>query len=379
MKIYKKAFLPLGFAANGIPAGIKKSGKPDLALFFSAEPARAAVECTSNTIKAAPLKINQKYLKRNNAFQAIVVNSGNANCFTGRVGLSDAGRMTLAAAESLGIKKENVLVASTGIIGKRLPLAKIQGAMPALVQGLSAANIARAKYAILTTDTFPKEITARVNIGGRTVTICGVAKGSGMIAPNMATMLAFIFTDADITRKALQSALKEAVEQSFNCISVDNCMSTNDTVIVLANGLSQNKRIESGKDLDAFSKALSAVCLELATMIVKDGEGATKFIRVRVDKAKTVHDARRIALSIAHSDLFKTALYGESPNFFGRVVAAAGASGVEVKEEAIKIKASSLRKKEITIDVSVNAGKAQAMVYTCDLTHEYIKINTEYN
>jgi len=379
MKIYKKAFLPLGFAANGIPAGIKKSGKPDLALFFSAEPARAAVECTSNTIKAAPLKINQKYLKRNNAFQAIVVNSGNANCFTGRVGLSDAGRMTLAAAESLGIKKENVLVASTGIIGKRLPLAKIQGAMPALVQGLSAANIARAKYAILTTDTFPKEITARVNIGGRTVTICGVAKGSGMIAPNMATMLAFIFTDADITRKALQSALKEAVEQSFNCISVDNCMSTNDTVIVLANGLSQNKRIESGKDLDAFSKALSAVCLELATMIVKDGEGATKFIRVRVDKAKTVHDARRIALSIAHSDLFKTALYGESPNCFGRVVAAAGASGVEVKEEAIKIKASSLRKKEITIDVSVNAGKAQAMVYTCDLTHEYIKINTEYN
>jgi glutamate N-acetyltransferase/amino-acid N-acetyltransferase len=251
--------------------------------------------------------------------------------------------------------------------------------MPALARGLSAARIARAKYAILTTDTFPKEVSAKVSIGGRAVTICGVAKGSGMIAPNMATMLAFIFTDAAIAQKALKSALQEAVEVSFNSISVDNCTSTNDTVIVLANGLAQNNPIRGGKGLAGFSAALAAVCLELAKMIVKDGEGATKFIRVRVSKARTVPDARRIALSIAGSDLFKTALYGESPNFFGRAVAAAGASGVKIREEDLKIKASSLSKKEITVDVSINAGKAQATVYTCDLTHGYIKINTEYN
>jgi glutamate N-acetyltransferase / amino-acid N-acetyltransferase len=379
MKIYKKAALPRGFTANGIAAGIKRSGKPDLALFFSALPSRAAVACTANTVKAAPLKINQKYLKSSRSFQAIVVNSGNANCFTGKAGVSDAAGMTLAAARSLGIKKENVLVASTGIIGKRLPLGKIKNAMPALVRGLTPARIARAKQAILTTDTFSKEVTVKVTIGGRAVTLCGVAKGSGMIAPNMATMLAFIFTDAAIAQKALQSALQGAVEESFNCISVDNCMSTNDTVIVLANGLGKNTLIRGGKGLGAFSEALKAVCLELAKMIVKDGEGATKFIRVRVSKARTIQDARRIALSIARSDLFKTALYGESPNFFGRAVAAAGASGVAIKEEELKVKASPLRKKEITIDVSVNAGKAQATVYTCDLTHGYIKINTEYN
>ncbi|MDD5155428.1 MAG: bifunctional glutamate N-acetyltransferase/amino-acid acetyltransferase ArgJ [Candidatus Omnitrophica bacterium] len=379
MIIYKKAILPSGFLANGVCAGIKKSGKSDLALFYSALPAKAAVQFTQNKIQAAPLKINKRHLKESRDFRAIAVNSGNANCFTGQSGSADAVKMAQYVAAGLKIAPKKILIASTGIIGKRLPVGKIKNAIPELIRGLSAKNVDKAKLAILTTDKFTKGITAKINIAGKTVTICGIAKGSGMIAPNMATMLAFIFTDADIAQAALNKALKTATGQSFNCISVDNCMSTNDTVIVMANGASRNAPVDTHGSFNLFSRALNLVCLELAKMIVRDAEGATKFIRIRVDKAGNFKQAKQIALAIANSALFKIAVYAESPNFFGRAVAAAGASRADIKEKDIKVKATSLKRRDIDINVSVNTGKSSATVYTCDLTHGYIKINAEYN
>ncbi len=378
MKIYKKAILPLGFKANAIACGIKKSGKLDLALFYSDIPAQAACQFTTNKIQAAPIKINKKYLKGNRQFQAIIVNSGNANSFTGSIGLKDAEETTKVLAEAIEIKKEKVLVASTGIIGRRLPVQKIKRVIPALVAGLSKKGIDRAKKAIMTTDTFTKEVTAKFNIGSRAVTICGLAKGAGMIAPNMATMLAFILTDGNITPRALNRALDIAVENSFNCITVDGCMSTNDSVMVLANGASVNALVDTDKNFNSFSKALNIVCLELAKLIIRDAEGASKFIQIKVSQAKNFSEARKAALGIANSNLFKTAMYGQDPNF-GRIVQAVGASAIELKEKDLKIKVSSLKKKEINVDVSIGRGNSFAVVYTSDLTPEYIKINAEYN
>lgn len=380
MKIYKKIILPKGFKASGLACGLKKSGKPDLALFYSGKPAKAACLFTANKIQAAPLKVNKKYLKINKLFKAIIANSGNANCFTGKAGLKDAQEMGGLAAQALGIKKENVLVASTGIIGRRLPLIKIKKAMPELVKALAKNGIDKAKKAIMTTDTFSKEITVKFNLGGRqTVTACGIAKGAGMIAPNLATMLCFIFTDANIAQGALNKALKIAVENSFNCITVDGCMSTNDTIMMLANGASQNDLIDIDKHFNLFLKALNIICLELAKMIVQDAEGATKFVRINVKQAKSEKEAKQIALSIANSALFKTAVFASSPNILGRIVAAVGASGIDIKEKDLKIKSSPLKKKEVNINVSLNLGNASATVYTSDLTYEYVKINAEYN
>jgi glutamate N-acetyltransferase/amino-acid N-acetyltransferase len=379
MKLYKKAILPKGFKANGVACGIKKSGKLDLALFYSDIPAKAACLFTSNKIQAAPIQVNQRYLKDNKSYRAIIVNSGNANCFTGQRGLEDAEEITRVLAKVIDIKKKNILIASTGIIGRRLPLPKIKSAIPELVGGLSAKGIDKAKVAIKTTDTFTKEFSVKFNnIGKRAVTICGVAKGAGMIAPHMATMLCFILTDAHITQEALVKALKVAVDNSFNCITVDGCMSTNDTVILLANGSSNNSLIDKNKNFNLFCQALSRVCLELAKLIIRDAEGASKFIQIKVNKAKSFAEARQVALYIANSNLFKTAVYGENPNF-GRIVAAIGASGIDVKEKDIKISVSPLHKKNIKVNASVNKGKSCATVYTSDLTPEYVKINARYS
>jgi len=378
MRTDRKAILPLGFKANAISCGIKKSGKLDLALFYSDIPAKAVCQFTRNKIQAAPIKINKKYLKGNRLFQAIIVNSGNANCFTGEPGLKDAEDTARELARSLGLKEESVLIASTGIIGKRLPLSKIKKAIPKLVAGLSRTGINKAKRAIMTTDTFNKEISVKLDIGNCPVTICGVAKGAGMIAPNMATMLCFIFTDANITQKALNKASEVAIDNSFNCITVDGCMSTNDSIILLANGAAGNALIDKSKTFNLFIKALNILCLQLAKMIIKDAEGATKFIQIDVDKAKSFNEARKVALSIANSNLFKTAIYGENPNF-GRIIASVGASGIDVKEKDLKIKVSPLSKKEINVYVSINRGNTCATVYTSDLTPEYIRINAEYN
>lgn len=319
-----------------------------------------------------------QHLKSSKFFNAIIVNSGNANCFTGELGLKDAQQTSKSLAHALGIKKENVLLASTGIIGRRLPVKKIKYAIPKLVASLSDNGIDKAKQAIMTTDKFAKEISVKFIIGNKTVTVCAVAKGAGMIAPNMATMLAFILTDANITQKALNSAMDLAVENSFNCITVDGCMSTNDSIIALANAAANNSLIKAGKNFDAFTRALTMVCLHLAKMIVRDAEGATKFIQIKVKAAKNTREAKSIALSIAQSSLFKTAMYGQNPNF-GRIVASVGASGVNVKENDLKIKVSPLNKKEINIEVSVKGGRSSATVYTSDLTPEYIKINAAYN
>ncbi|TRZ49774.1 bifunctional glutamate N-acetyltransferase/amino-acid acetyltransferase ArgJ [bacterium] len=377
--IYKKAILPKGFKASALACGLKKSGKLDLALFYSAASAKAACLFTANIIQAAPLKVTKKYLKNNKAFRAVIANSGNANCFTGKAGLKDAQGMSALTAKELGIKKEAVLVASTGIIGRRLKLDKIKKAMPALVKSLSPNGIAKAKRAIMTTDTFAKEITVKFNSAGKTITICGIAKGAGMIAPNLATLLCFIFTDADITQGALKQALKIAADDSFNCITVDGCMSTNDMAMLLANGAAGNSLIDTDRNFGAFSKALNTVCLELAKMVVKDAEGATKFIQIRVENAKTGKEAKQVALSIANSSLFKTAMFASSKNILGRTVAAAGASGVDIKEEDLKISSSPLKKKEVNINVSLKRGKSSATVYTSDLSYEYVKINAEYN
>lgn len=378
MKIYKKAILPRHFKANGIACGIKKSKKTDLALFYSDIPAKAAGQFTTNKIKSWSIKINKRYLKNSRQFQAIIVNSGNANCFTGAQGLKDVEDITKSLARSLNIKKENILVNSTGIIGKRLPLTKIKKAIPDLVSGLSKLGINRAKKAIMTTDTFAKELTVKFNIGNNIITVCAVAKGAGMIAPNMATMLAFILTDANITQRALNKVLDIALDCSFNCITVDGCMSTNDSVMLLANGAAQNDLIDIGRHFNLFVKALGCVCLELAKMIIKDAEGATKFIQIKVAEAKNFKEAKIVALSIANSILFKTAMYGQNSNF-GRIIASIGASGVDVKEKDLKIKVSPLNRKEINVNVSLNRGNASALIYTSDLTPEYIKINAEYN
>ena len=378
MKITRKAILPEGFQANGLACGLKKSGKPDLALLYSKYPAVACAKFTTNSIIAAPLLVCKEHLKSSRSFQAVLVNSGNANCFTGKPGIKDARDTADYLARELKISRNKVLVNSTGIIGKKLDTSKIKRAIPALVSGLSVSGIHQAKKAIMTTDTFAKEISLTLRIGSSPVHICGIAKGAGMIAPNMATMLCFIMTDAAITPEALNKVLSGAVDESFNCISVDGCMSTNDTVLVLANAAAKNPVISGGAYLRDFSLALEFVCLELAKMVVRDAEGATKFVQIDVCQAKNAAEAKKVALDIANSMLFKTAVYGQNPNF-GRVAAAVGASGFKIKEGQLKIKLGSLKGKEVKLTVSLSRGKAKGRVYTSDLTPGYIKINAAYN
>lgn len=369
---------PKGFLAHGMSAGIKKSGKPDLSLIYSPEPCVAAGVYTKNSIKAAPLIVTKEHL-RNAKAQAIITNSGNANCFTGDFGILYARKTAERVAKLLKIKPDHVAVSSTGIIGKPLPFDKISAACPSLVAGLSADGGTRAAQGILTTDTFAKEIAVKISFGGKMVTIGACAKGSGMIAPDMATMLAYVTTDAAIAPAMLKAALKAANETSFNCITVDGCMSTNDMVIVLANGLAGNPVIKAkGADFQKFQAALEFVCCDLAKKIVLDGEGATKFIEVVVNGAKNESQAKKVAMAIANSSLVKTAAFGCNPNW-GRVAAAVGAVGLPVTEKDLKIKFSSFAEKEINITVTLLLGKASAKIYTCDFSLDYVKINGRYN
>lgn len=378
MIIKKKAILPRGFTAAAVSCGIKRSGKPDCALFHSQAPAIAAAMFTTNKVVAAPVMVCRELLKKGTRFHAIVANSGNANCFTGERGMEDARRMGRAAAAALGVPAGSVFVASTGIIGKRLPSEKVEAAMPQLASLLSPEGVDQAKRAIMTTDKFSKDVTATVRIGASTVTITGVAKGAGMIAPDMATLLSFVFTDASISPGALSQALKGAVELSYNRITVDGCMSTNDTVICLANGAAGNRKITGGKELRLFREALEQVNLALAKMMVRDGEGASKFIAITVKGAVSEADAKKACLMVANSNLFKTAVYGENPNF-GRIAAAVGASGCAMKQEKLRVHLGPLSGTDVRVDVDLGLGKGSCTVYTSDLTPEYIKINAEYN
>lgn len=380
MKIIKGGVCaPRGFRANGLSAGIKRSGKPDLGLVYSYVPATTAAVFTKNSIKAAPLIVSMEHIKKG-AGQAVLVNSGNANCYTGAFGLKYAQESVTLVAKLLRINQSDVLVASTGIIGKQLPFNKIAKAVPALVRDLSARGGTKFARAIMTTDLKIKEIAVRLPLGGKTVTIGACAKGSGMIEPNMATMLAFITTDAVISLNALKAAVQKVIDNSFNSITVDGCMSTNDMVTLHANGLAGNKTIVTqGADFQKFTKALEFVCIDLAKKIVLDGEGATKFMTISVTGAVHEAQAKKIAKTIANSVLVKTAAFGSNPNW-GRVGAAVGSLGLKgIDEKTMKISFSPFDKKDIAISVELQLGKAKATVYTCDLSYGYVKINGEYN
>jgi len=364
---------------------------------------------TINKVKAAPVVISQKKLRRGKA-RAIVANSGNANACTGKKGFENANRMCEVAARELGIDPQEVLVASTGVIGEQLPIEKIEEGIKAAAKNLSSQGSLNAAQAIITTDKKIKQIAVETEIPGqgkKKVKIGAIAKGSGMIAPNLATMLCFITTDACITLDALKEALRIAVDKSFNQISVDGDMSTNDTVIALANGKAGNKTIKTWKrkptlrikdeNFEIFCKNLECVCTYLAKEIVRDGEGATKIFEVKVEGAPFPKDARRIARKIATSNLVKTALAGASPNW-GRIMAALGSAHTKVKPEKVDIiiediqvvkngeaagaPLSELRKRllknEISIVVKLNQGNCNSTFWGCDLTEKYVKINKRY-
>jgi len=387
---------PDGFSAGAIFAGIKANTKTgfDLGILYSKVPCNTAAVFTKNKIKAAPVLLSQERLKLGKA-AAVVANSGCANACTGEQGMTDAKDTTKAVAVHLGIAPEDVLVASTGVIGRMLPMDLIKASIPLIkVSPDGGHDFARA---IMTTDTVMKEIAIRVTAGGNKFVIGGAAKGAGMIHPDMATMLCFLTTDAEVDIEFLRKALKKAVDVSFNMISVDGDTSTNDTVILMGNGQSENEPItEDSKYAKAFQQALDRVCIYLAKQVAADGEGATKLIELTVNGAKTTAEARKIARTVVTSPLVKTAVYGNDPNW-GRIIAAAGRSGVEIDENInlfigniIVLKAgrpqnlnldkaqAALKKKEVLIEIQLNAGDATATAWGCDLTEEYIKINAEY-
>jgi glutamate N-acetyltransferase/amino-acid N-acetyltransferase len=388
---------PKGFLAGGISCGIKKTGAPDLAVIFSEEPAAAAAVFTRNLVKAAPVTYTREVVQ-NGVLQAVVINSGNANAVTGERGYEDAVAMARTTAESLHVIPQHVAVASTGTIGILLPIDKIEDGIRKLTGSLNRAGGDAAARAIMTTDTVPKSIAVRVPLSSGTITLGGMAKGAGMICPDMATLLAFLTTDAAIEGPSLSRALREVVDTTFNSITVDGDSSTNDTVLILANGASGTSSIDADStDYGRFRDALEYVCAELARMLVRDGEGATKLIEVRVAGAKQKEAARTIAKTIANSLLVKTAIFGCDANW-GRIMAAAGRAGVEFDPRRVEIRLDDvvmlkqgapvafdedrakeiLGKDEVRIVMDLHEGSESAIFLTCDLSYDYVKINASY-
>ncbi|GJQ21624.1 MAG: arginine biosynthesis bifunctional protein ArgJ [Bacteroidia bacterium] len=389
--------LARGFTAGGIYCGIRKA-KKDLAIIRSDKPAAVAAVFTQNRTQAAPVLVDKIQLQRSSVCSAIVVNSGNANACTGERGLNDAWDMVKATARALALPEDQVMVSSTGVIGQYLPMEKVLTGIVELVPRLSGSGGQDAAEAIMTTDTYRKESAVQFTLGRSVVTIGGMAKGSGMIAPNMATMLAFITTDAVIGRPLLQKALNRANRHSFNRITVDGDMSTNDTAVVLANGAAGNGAFgEQSEEFQLFCAALEYVMIKLAKMIARDGEGATKLIEVCVKGAKTETEAEAVARSVANSNLVKTAVHGNDANW-GRIMAAVGYSGADVDPDAVEIRfnelpvlnrgyeivldekkaAEALAGEQVMIVVDLNRGKEEARFWTCDLTKEYVHINASY-
>jgi glutamate N-acetyltransferase/amino-acid N-acetyltransferase len=387
---------PKGFRAAAVRCGIKEGApaKCDLGLIISDYPAVAAATFTLNKIKAAPVRVSAAHLRAADT-RAIIANSGNANACTGTTGIQNARKMAQAVARQLRLKERQVLVCSTGRIGRDLPIEKIEGAVPQLVAGLSATGSEDAAKAIMTSDTFLKEIAVELPLGGKSIRIGGIAKGAGMINPNMATMLCFLTTDAPISKRDLQKITADSVEQSFNCITVDGDMSTNDTAICLANGQAGIDPIaQDNEEYGRFSDGLNFVTRQLARMIVEDGEGVTKFVEVHVKGAATYQDARKAAEAVANSALVKCSWYGEDPNW-GRVIDAVGYSSAKVREEMIDIFFNGaaaaqhgmasctpeetlkevLRNKKFTVTIDLHLGSAEYKVFTTDLTPEYVKFN----
>jgi glutamate N-acetyltransferase/amino-acid N-acetyltransferase len=386
-----------GFTAGGIYCGIRKA-KKDIALVRSVPPAVVAGVFTLNKVVAAPLVVDKIQLQNSDVCSAVVINSGNANACTGEQGMKDAWTMVSTTAEALHLPREQVLVSSTGVIGQYLPMENITQGIQELSTKLSSDGNKDAAEAIMTTDIFSKEYALRFSIGSSVMTIGGMAKGSGMIAPNMATMLAFVTTDAAIAPSALQSALRSANRHSFNRITVDGDMSTNDMLLVLANGLAKNEEIhENTPAFRQFSASLEYVLIQLAKMIARDGEGASKFIEIAVRGARTEDEAVQAARSVANSNLVKTALHGADANW-GRILCAVGYSGIEFDPAKVSIgfnelpvlkpkyeivldeeKAKAILSQEnIVVQINLNQGPAEARFWTCDLTKEYIHINASY-
>lgn len=402
IQVHHGNFQVPGFRVAAARSAMRYKGRTDCALIVSEVPASAAGVFTRNRFCAAPVMVCREHLKASaGTARAVLVNAGIANACTGDEGLERARRSARSVARRLGEDPDRVLVASTGVIGPQIREELLEAVLPDLVEQLAPEGWEDAARAIMTTDTVPKTAWARGILGGKEVTVGGIAKGSGMIAPDMATMLAFLATDAAVSPDALQALLKEASDRTFNRITVDGDTSTNDTVLVLASGTAGNPTIENPQNPDAgeLFNLLGAVCADLAQQIVRDGEGATKFVTVRVRGARTRDRAARVARTVANSPLVKTALFGQDANW-GRVVAAAGRAGVDFDPDRVSLcfgdvtvfengrplsgpdleeKASAvLRRKEVEIALDLGEGEEEDTYYTCDFSYDYVKINADY-
>ncbi len=385
-----------GFKASGIHAKIKKKNAKDLGLIVSDVPAAVAGVFTKNQIKAAPVLLDMERIQ-SGVCCAVIANSGNANCCTGEQGIKDAVRMAKAAADKLGVAEEMVLVSSTGVIGQFLPIEKIESNIPQLFDALSSDGFVDFAESIMTTDTIPKKISRVVEVAGKSFAITGVAKGAGMIRPDMATMLSYVCTDVEADSSTLHELLTDAVNLSFNRITIDGDTSTNDTVLILANGKS-GASLNDAAVKKAFKTALEEMLIELAKMVVKDGEGVTKLVEIKINGAASDEDAEKMADTVAHSPLVKTAFFGEDANW-GRIIAALGRSGVSLNPDAIDIsfndimliknglwcgadaeeeatKVMKLDEFEVVIDVHLGNGSSSC--WTCDFSIDYVKINADY-
>lgn len=385
-----------GYRLAGVASGLKKNMDKDLGLIYSEVPAAAAAVFTRNQIKAAPVKLDKMRIK-SGVCQAIIVNSGNANCCTGEKGMQDAMRMSQLAASGLGISEDLVLVASTGVIGQTLAMDKLERAVPPLVKSLHGNGIADFAEAIMTTDTVPKVVTRQAELNGKSFTVTGTAKGSGMIRPDMATMLCFVMTDAQASAEQLSEMLTAATHKSLNRITIDGDTSTNDTAILMANGLSA-ATISNADHVKIFQSVLDDILLTLSRQLVEDGEGVTKVVQIAVKGASCDDDADQIVDTLAHSNLLKTAFFGEDANW-GRIFAAVGRSGAKINPDTIDVyfddvmmvkdsfgcgqnaekKATEvLKKSEFEVTVDLKMGTGHASMLTCDFSIDYVKINADY-
>jgi glutamate N-acetyltransferase/amino-acid N-acetyltransferase len=385
-----------GFRAAGIAAGIKKNGNKDLGLIVSDVPASVAGLFTRNVVQAAPVVLDRQRVV-GGVCRAVIVNSGNANCCTGEQGMQDALLMSTIAAQGVQVPDEQVLVASTGVIGAPLPMEKIRAAMPGLLEALSPEGMPDCATAIMTTDTIPKLVTRQGDIGGKPFTVTGMIKGAGMIRPDMATMLCFIATDAQAGPEVLKKALVKSADLSFNRATIDGDTSTNDTVLLLASGLS-GAVVAGAEEKKTFQAILDDVCRELTRAMVRDGEGVNTLVELKVVGAPSDEDALRIADTVAHSNLVKTAIFGRDANW-GRIMGAAGRSGVSFDPNRIAIlfddvkvvdsgmgcgpeaeaqAAKIMHQPEITLTIDLNMGDGSATMLTCDFSVDYVKINADY-
>ncbi|MFZ2631301.1 MAG: bifunctional glutamate N-acetyltransferase/amino-acid acetyltransferase ArgJ [Desulfosalsimonadaceae bacterium] len=385
-----------GFTAAGISAGIKKTGAKDLGLIVSTVPAAVAGVFTKNQIKAAPVVLDMERVATG-ICRAVIVNSGNANCCTGEQGMKDAIYMAKLAADAIGVSEDMALVSSTGVIGQALPVEKVAAAVPGLVSALSPDGFLSFAEAIMTTDTKPKMITRTVDVAGKTFSLVAVAKGAGMIRPDMATMLSYVCTDVEADPQTLKQILTKAVNLSYNRITIDGDTSTNDTVLILANGLSGVSINDAGVK-ERFQAVLDEMLITLAKMVVKDGEGVTKLVEIRVTGATSDADADKMADTVAHSNLVKTAFFGEDANW-GRIIGALGRSGAPIQPDAVDISFDDvllvknglwcgidaeaaatkvLKLPEFAVNIDVHMGSGRASYWTCDFSIDYVKINADY-